>query len=71
MTDLTEVTEKKKPGPKAKPKVDVEALQKRVDALEGFVAKMAHWQGGNIPKIAREFGIEPYDPQKKDMARFG
>lgn len=73
MTELNE-TPKAKPGPKAKPKVSIEefnAMKDRVANLEEFLGKMAHWQGGNIPKLCAEFGIKVYNPQLKDMSRHG
>ena len=35
-------TPKAKPGPKAKPKVDVEALGRRIHNLEELITRMAH-----------------------------
>lgn len=73
MTELNK-TPKAKPGPKAKPKVTIEefnAIKKRLAELEEFLGKMAHYQGGNIPKLCVEFGIKVYEVQLKDMSRHG
>lgn len=73
MTELNE-TPKAKPGPKAKPKVSIEefnAMKDRLTNLEAFLGKMAHQVGGNVPRVCKEFGIKVYEPQAKDMSRYG
>ena len=62
-------TPKAKPGPKAKPKVDVEALQDRVYNLEQLITRMAH-QSGTSHSILLKAGLEPYIPTKGDMSKF-
>lgn len=65
------MTEEKKAPVKRAPKKDQNAeLLKRVETLEAIIAKMAHYNGGNSPKICLEHGLEPYQPNKKDMHRF-
>lgn len=74
-------TEKKKPGRKpaankpaaskpAAPGQNIDELVKRLDNLEKIVAKFAHFGGGSFGTICREFGIEPYSPNKKDMSKW-
>lgn len=55
---------------KAAPKAKKETLEDRVKRLEEVICKMAHYNGGNNPRICREAGLEPYQPNKKDMGRF-
>jgi len=62
-------TEKKKPGPVAKPKVDLEALQDRIHNLEELVIRMAH-QSGVSHVIIKMAGLEPYSPIAGDMGKF-
>jgi hypothetical protein len=56
---------KNKPGPKAKPQGPdpVEALQDRVDSLEGLVIRMAH-QMGLSHTIILDHDLKPFDPRK-------
>lgn len=42
----------------------------RVTNLEKCIAKMAHYTGGNNPRICKEFGIENYEVKLKDMSKF-
>ena len=49
---------------------EIEILAKRVIALEGCIAKMAHYNGGNNPKICREHGIVPWSPDKAAMTKY-
>lgn len=60
---------KNKPGPKAKPKVDVEALQARVHNLEQLIIRMAH-QSGTAHVLIKKAGLEPYSPTQGDMSKF-
>ena len=62
-------TPKAKPGPKAKPKVDVEALGRRIHNLEELITRMAH-QAGVSHSILLKAGLEPYTPTKGDMSKF-
>ena len=59
---------KSKPGPKAKPKVDVEELQARVERLERCLEKVASnaGQGNSLS----EYGLERWVPGKKDMTKY-
>ncbi len=67
MTEEIEAV-KAKPGPKAKPKVDVEQLQKRVEQLELMVSKFAALAGQrNLPT---DYGLKPWDPEIKDMRKY-
>ena len=63
-------TPKAKPGPKAKPKVDVEALERRIHNLEA--AYYPH--GSPIRNLSHSIllkaGLEPYTPTKGDMSKF-
>ena len=68
MLDTLEPTDRLKPGPKAKPKVDVAALQDQVDRLTALVIRMAH-QSGISRSIIIDNGFSNFDPQKKDMHR--
>ena len=52
------------------PLSEVEVMQQRIVNLESCIAKMAHYNGGNNPKICREFGIEPWSPDKKSMTKY-
>lgn len=62
--------EPKKRG--TKPKVDpvIQDLQDQIDNLKACIGKMAHHSGGAIPSVCREFGIDTYKPQKKDMTKY-
>jgi hypothetical protein len=67
-----EPTQKKKPGPPARPKVDmkhIDQLNKRIEALESVVIRMAH-NSGTAHAILKKAGLEPYNPSKADMSRF-
>ena len=61
--------ERKKPGPQAKPKIDVEALLARVHNLEELIIRMAH-QSGTAHAIIKKAGLTPYHPTQGDMSRF-
>ena len=61
--------ERKKPGPTAKPKIDVEALQARVHNLEELIIRMAH-QSGVAHTLLKNAGLEPYSPTANDMTKF-
>ena len=65
----TETPERKKPGPQAKPKIDVEALLARVHNLEELIIRMAH-QSGTAHAIIKKAGLTPYHPTQGDMSRF-
>jgi len=60
---------KAKPGPKAKPKIDVEALEARVHNLEQLIIRMAH-QSGTSHQFLIKAGLTPYSPTKADMTKF-
>lgn len=60
---------KAKPGPKAKPKIDVEALERRIHNLEQLVIRMAH-QSGTAHVLIQKAGLEVYVPTKGDMSKF-
>jgi hypothetical protein len=67
-----EPTQKKKPGPPSKPKVDmshIDALMARIADLESVVIRMAH-NSGTAHAILKKAGLEPYNPSKADMSRF-
>lgn len=68
-TPILSSTEKSKPGPKAKPKVDLEALQDKIHNLEELVIRMAH-QSGVSHVIIKKAGLEPYSPVAGDMGKF-
>ncbi len=42
----------------------------KLENIEKCIAKMAHYNGGNSPRICTEFGIEEYKVKLKDMSRF-
>lgn len=73
---MSEVTkEKKATKPKAAPKAapkgpTIADLSAQIDKLERCIAKMAHYQGGSIPRILKEFDIEEWSPDKSDMRKF-
>ena len=54
----------KKRGPKTKKR----DLEKELDNLTACIAKIAHFSGNQ--RILDEFGIERWNPEKKDMHRF-
>ena len=60
---------KAKPGPKAKPKIDVEALEARIHNLEQLIIRMAH-QSGTSHQFLIRAGLTPYHPTKDDMTKF-
>ena len=69
---IQEPTQKKKPGPPAKPKVDmnhIDQLNKRIEALESVVIRMAH-NSGTAHTILKAAGLEPYNPTKADMTKY-
>ncbi len=45
-------------------------LSQRITNIEKCIAKMAHYNGGNSPRICKEFGIENYEVKLKDMSKF-
>lgn len=59
----------KKPGPKPKAKVDVEALEARVHNLEQLVIRLCH-NSGTSHSIIMKAGLTPYSPTKNDMTKF-
>jgi hypothetical protein len=63
------VIEKSKPGPKAKPKQDLNQLEARIHNLEQLIIRMAH-QSGTSHTILIKAGLQPYTPNKEDMTRF-
>ena len=65
----TESVERKKPGPQAKPKVDLEALQNRIHNLEEFISRMSH-QMGISHTLLKKAGLTPYHPSQGDMNKF-
>jgi len=72
----TETPIKKKPGPQAKPKVDVGELLKRLESLEvelfntrELLIRMAH-QSGTSHQLLIKAGLTPYSPTKNDMSKF-
>lgn len=68
-TSSSTETPKAKPGPKAKPKVDVEDLEARVNNLEQLLIRMAH-QSGTSHQLLIKAGLTPYQPTKNDMSKF-
>lgn len=44
--------------------------EERLVNIENCLAKMAHYNGGNNLRILKEFKIEEYKVQPKDMSRF-
>ena len=65
----TSETVKKKPGPQAKPKQDVNQLEARIHNLEQLITRMAH-QSGTSHQIIVKAGLEPYTPSRNDMTKF-
>lgn len=65
----TEQPQKAKPGPKAKPKIDVESLERRIHNLEQLITRMAH-QSGTAHVLIQKAGLKPYQPTKGDMSKF-
>lgn len=61
----TAKTDKKETQPKEK-KLTVE---QRIDRLEAIVCKFAHYAGGGLPSIIKEFGLEVYSPSKDEMRK--
>jgi len=68
-SSLTETPIKKKPGPQAKPKVDVKTLEDRIHNLEELLVRMAH-QSGTSHQLLIKAGLTPYSPTKNDMSKF-
>ena len=64
-----EEVERKKPGPQAKPKIDVEALLERVSNLEALVLRMAH-NNGTAHAIILKSGLQPYTANASDMGKY-
>lgn len=61
-------TERKKPGPAPKPKIDSQVLLDRIDQLEAVLTEVATHTGYSA--VLRKHKLEPYSPSKKDMSRF-
>ena len=68
MVTASSSIEKAKPGPKPKPKLDVEALLDRVHNLEQLVLRMAHNSGTSRGVIVKA-GLTPWEPSKADMSK--
>ena len=68
-TSSLDNVERKKPGPQAKPKIDVSALQDRIHNLELLIVRMAH-QSGTSHLLIKKAGLAPYSPTKNDMSKF-
>ena len=60
---------KAKPGPKAKPKQDVNQLEARIHNLEQLIVRMAH-QSGTSHQILLKAGLTPFTPSRNDMTKF-
>ena len=60
---------RKKPGPAAKPKIDVEDLLRRIDNLEELIIRMAH-NSGVSHILLKKAGLSPYVATKNDMQKF-
>ena len=60
---------KAKPGPKAKPKLDVDALLARLHNLEQLVLRIGH-NSGVSHQIIIKAGLEPYVATAGDMGKF-
>ena len=45
-------------------------LEANQAALLSIIGKMAHYVGGNIPKICREFGVEVWTPDMNSMNKY-
>lgn len=54
-------------GPATEP--NTADLLDRIENLEKCLSKMAHYNGGNNPRILKEFGIAEYQLQPLDMRR--
>ena len=63
------VTEKARPGPKPKAKVDIDALLTRVHNLEVLLVRMAH-NNGTAHTLIKQAGLQPYEPTRQDMTKF-
>lgn len=71
--------ERKKPGPQAKPKVDmgniilinkqITELTDRIARLEGLVVRMCH-NSGVAHALMKKAGLKPYNPTNADMSKF-
>jgi len=48
-----------------------DVLNERIAKLEACIGKMAHFNGGNNPKICKEFGVEVWNPDQKSMTKYG
>ena len=46
----------------------IDLLEKNNSVLKECIAKMAHYNGNEA--ILRQFGIEPWKPDKSDMTRW-
>jgi hypothetical protein len=62
-------TERKKPGPAPKPKIDSQKLLDRIEQLEKIIIEIGTHTG--YASVLRKHGLEMYKPTKKDMSRFG
>jgi len=70
--NIEDTPAKKKPGPPAKPKVDmkhIDALMARIADLESVVIRMAH-NSGTAHTILKAANLEPYNPTKADMSKY-
>jgi len=56
---LSPIKEKQKPGPKAKEKVDVEALKAQVDALQNLIIEMGTHTGQ--ANVIRSHGFPSFE----------
>ena len=67
---LLEAIHEKQSAPVEMPDLKVvAALKAEVENLKACIGKMAHYSGGNIPTICREFGIDVYEATHSDMHR--
>ena len=48
----------------------IKDLLAKVENIEKCLAKMAHYQGGAIPRVLREFGLAEWSPDKSDMKKY-
>ena len=71
MSELQDVPAipKAKPGPKARPQVNIAELEARVHNLEQLIIRTCHQQGISHQLITKA-GLTPYMPTKGDMSKF-
>ena len=68
---MTELTEKKTRINRSDGfETRIAELEASNQALKAIIGKMAHYQGGNIPKICAEFGIQVWTPDMKSMTKY-